>query len=126
MNETLSPDDWTITSGPTIEGEVYKKGLTTEDYHIIDDNYMDACHVSSFILHKAFAKIGKFHIKSLSGIKEKLLFRQKCVDDMLRITVDSGKSELLVKFDEDLSLSFNMGKVERKVGKHRLDIHPSH
>jgi hypothetical protein len=78
LNETLSPDDWTIASGPIIEGGIYRKGLAIEDYPIINEKYMEACHVSSFIFQKeSFVKLGKILVKSISGMKEKLLFRQK-------------------------------------------------
>jgi hypothetical protein len=114
MNETTSPNDWTITSGPLQGHGIYKEGLITDDYPIIDNKYMEACHVASFILQTAFTKFGKFHVKSVSGIKEKLLFRQKCVDDILRITVNYGEAELM---DEEVSLMTKMRKVERKLAR---------
>jgi len=59
---------------------------------------MEACHVASFILQKeSFVKLGKILVKSISGMKEKLLFRQKNVDDILRITVNYGGTFELMK-----------------------------
>jgi len=72
MNATISSLDCTITTGPIIDG-IVKIGLMIDDYHIVDDNYMQACYVASFILQRnVFARIGKLHVKSLSGISEKI------------------------------------------------------
>jgi hypothetical protein len=113
MNATISPHDCTITTGPTIDG-IIKIGLMIDDYHIVDDSYMQACYVASFILQRnVFARLGKLHVKSLSGIREKILFRQKYVNDMVRITVNyDGKSELM---DEKLNLSSKMEVVKRRL-----------
>ena len=42
------------------------------------------------------------------------MFRLKCVNVILRITADCGKSEFMIETDKNLSLMSIMEKVERK------------
>jgi hypothetical protein len=98
-------------------------GLTTDYYDKIDDKYMDACYVASYILQtNVFSFLGsKVHVKSsLSGIREKLVFRQKPVNDMLRVTVYyDGRSGLL---NEDVNLSLKISEVKRKLTSNRMTL----
>jgi hypothetical protein len=91
------------------------KGLSMDDYQrgIINDDYMRACGVAACLLQKnVFSTLGKVHVKSLNGMKEKLLFRQKPVNDMLRITVYyDGPSPMMA----DHNLRTKMAEVKRKL-----------
>lgn len=72
-------------------------GLTMADYGRIDDKYINACIVVSYLLTKeVFFDLGvKVHIKSQNGMKEKILYREKHVNDMLRVTVYCEERNLL-------------------------------
>ena len=68
---------------------------------------MDACYIASHILkHDVFSNDTVVHVKSLSGIREKLVYRQKPVNDMLRITIyyDDKSGVMSEKSNLDLSM----------------------
>jgi len=104
--ESLISPDVCISPGSDSEG------LSIDDYltHVHDD-YMRACGVASHLLQeKVFSKLGKVHVKSLSGMKEKILYREKLVNDMIIVTV----------YFEEHNLVAKMGDVKRKLSMNGL------
>ena len=84
MKTLMSPDHMHLSHGSTADG------LSIDSYGTLDENYMDACYVALNILQiNIFSMLGNaiLHVKSLSGIREKLAFRQRPVNDMLRVTI---------------------------------------
>ena len=116
--ETEITSDTVILPGPVDPHGKLLKGLSMEDYGSINDNYMRACVVASLLLQKNVfstlnSKLGKVHVKSLNGIKEKVLYREKLVNDMLRVTVYyDGTSGMM---DLQQNLESKMKIVKRKI-----------
>jgi hypothetical protein len=109
MKTSMSPD--CITPGPSSDG--------LSNYGSIDDKYMDACCVASNILQsKVFSKLGQLYVKSMTGIREKLVFRQKPVNDMLRVTIYYDVKSGWI--DEHKNLLLKISEVKRKLESNRL------
>jgi len=121
MRSLISPDYCSITPGPIIDG-IIKEGLIMDDFLLIDDKYMKACNVASHLLqHEVFTKLnGKIHVKTLSGITEQLIFREKHANDMIKVTVHyDGIFGLM---DEHENLVSKIDEVKRKLALNNLSF----
>jgi hypothetical protein len=103
--------------GPSLRPQPEVKGLVIDDYRNINADYIGACHTVAFILFTTvFLRLGKVQVKSESGMREKVIYRQKPVNDMCRVTVHyDGQTEMM---DEGMNLASKMEEVKRK-----LEIH---
>ena len=72
-----------------LPGREGSDGLTIDDYHTIinNPNFISSCVTAQYLLEMTFPILGKVYLKSLNGIKEKVLYRQKKVNDICRVTI---------------------------------------